>query len=284
MNHEPAKDLLNRHSIVPLAHPPRLFTIDVDGTLLDRRHQVSDVSIDAIAHVRARGVEVLLATSRGPQALKPILEVLSLLHPAVFVCSQGAITGSYIGDKLNVLSRCPLPVQLARRVVRQALVAGITVNWFSESAWLVNRVDATVETESRIVGSRPRVCNLLAQARGPDKLMLIVPEGRRDELQLIAEALPSELTVQASNPGYLEITRADVDKGRAVEAYCQAMDIPARGVVAIGDGPNDLSLFDFAGLSIAPANAHESVRNAATLNAPSNDDDGVAHTLYALVP
>jgi hydroxymethylpyrimidine pyrophosphatase-like HAD family hydrolase len=54
-------------------------------------------------------------------------------------------------------------------------------------------------------------------------------------------------------------------------------------VVAIGDAPNDLALFDFAGISIAMANAPESVRARASMVTYSNDDDGVAAVLEILI-
>jgi 3-deoxy-D-manno-octulosonate 8-phosphate phosphatase KdsC-like HAD superfamily phosphatase len=59
--------------------------------------------------------------------------------------------------------------------------------------------------------------------------------------------------------------------------------IDAADVVAIGDAPNDLALFDFAGISIAMANAPESVRARASMVTYSNDDDGVAAVLEILI-
>ena len=58
----------------------------------------------------------------------------------------------------------------------------------------------------------------------------------------------------------------------------------AATTVAIGDGPNDLGLFAFAGTSVAPANARPEVAAAATWSTRSNDDDGVAWALSVLVP
>ena len=52
----------------------RLVAIDVDGTLLTSRHEVTAATAAAIERVRGAGVEVVLTTSRPPRALWPILE------------------------------------------------------------------------------------------------------------------------------------------------------------------------------------------------------------------
>lgn len=270
---------------VPLPGRIRLFAIDVDGTLLDSRHELSAATKAAISHVRNRGVEVLLASSRGPVAMEAILLALRLTDPVAFVASQGAITASYSSDHtLRLIDQQSMPTEAAQQIVRAAAEVGISVNWFAGAHWYVSTVDHTVASEARIVGATPTVRDLLAETTGPDKLMLIAPTNDPAPLRRIAERLPTGLKAQTSNPTYLEITRADVDKASAVARYCAQRGIPAASVVALGDGPNDLGLFAYAGTSIAPANARAQVLAAATLLTRSNDADGVAHALTTLVP
>jgi hydroxymethylpyrimidine pyrophosphatase-like HAD family hydrolase len=135
------------------------------------------------------------------------------------------------------------------------------------------------------VADTPEVADLAAQTSGPDKLMIIAPSPSEvDVLRRLAAALPRELTAQVSNPTYLEITGRGVDKASAVARWCARRGIDPSATVAIGDGPNDLGLFAFAGTSVAPANARPEVTAAATWSTRSNDDDGVAHALSVLVP
>ena len=65
---------------------------------------------------------------------------------------------------------------------------------------------------------------------------------------------------------------------------CTALGVAAEQVVAIGDGRNDLAMLAFAGVAVAPANAHPEVLAAADLITSSNDEDGVAQALAQLVP
>ena len=265
---------------------PALVVLDVDGTVLTSAHGVTAATAAQVRRVRAAGVEVLLASSRGPRAMLPVLTALGLTDGAEFVGTQGALTGAYdAAGVLQVSERRPAPVDAARAVVAAATAAGLAVGWYAGDRWLVSHVDATIAREARVVADAPEVADLAAQTAGPDKLMVIAPTPAEvDVLRRLAAALPAELTAQISNPTYLEITHRGVDKASAVARWCARRGIPPSAAVAIGDGPNDLGLFALAGTSVAPANARPEVAAAATWSTRSNDDDGVAWALAVLTP
>ena len=282
----PAADAFPRSSPGAAAPRPRLVALDVDGTLLTSDHRLTPDTVEAIARVRRQGVAVVLVTSRPPIAVHPILSALGMHGPeAAFVGSQGALTGWYSGDgELHVLHQHPMALASARAAIAVAAAAGLAVNWYTGTQWLVRQLDERVAREAEVVGCRPEVVVLEEQASGPDKLLLIAPADDRAVLDEVARAMPTDLRAQTSNPTYLEVTRADVDKAAALAAHCAARGIPARSVVAMGDGRNDLGMLAYAGTAVAPANAHPEVRAAAGLLTASNDDDGVARALRLLVP
>ena len=217
--------------------------------------------------------------------MAPILRLLRLTHPTAFVGSQGAMTGSYEArGGLRIIDRQPMPIDLARNVVQCATAAGIAVSWFTGPHWYVSSIDHTIEQEAKIVHCTPQVRDLLTQDSAPDKLLLISPSQEATPLERLAVDLPYGLVAQVSDPTYLEVTRYDVDKASAVRKFCETKGIQAAEVVAIGDGPNDLGLFAFAGVSIAPVNARPQVLQAASFLTRSNDDDGVAYALTTLLP
>lgn len=260
---------------------PLLCVIDVDGTLLTSRHELSDATRKAVDHARANGIQIMLASSRGPAALVPVLDRIEATDGDVFVASQGAVTArrsAHTGGLVTVRSR-PAPLTAARSLVRTALAHDIAVSWFRGMDWFVSHVDDHVRREAEVVGIGPRVCDLLQFRGRPEKLMLISDAA---VLGAISDDLPDGLQAQASNPGYLEVTATGVDKATAVANYCRLNHIPPERVVAIGDGPNDLTLFAFAGRSIAPANAPPAVRAHADEVTASNDEDGVAEALRRL--
>jgi Cof subfamily protein (haloacid dehalogenase superfamily) len=260
-----------------------LVAIDVDGTLLDSRHEVSAVTAAAIDRVRRAGVEIVLTTSRPPRALWPVLHRLALVEPAEFVASQGALTGSYSPcGELRITDQRPMPVSLAQQVVAAGAAAGLSVNWFAAERWLVTGVDDMIREESAIVGCDPVVADLAAEQVGPDKILLLVDGQGCDITHLVP--VPEGLVAQASTSTHLEVTRADVDKADALRRICVVRGLGPERVAAIGDGRNDLGMLAFAGIGIAPANAHPEVLAVADLITASNDEDGVAVALARLVP
>jgi len=263
--------------------PWRLVAVDVDGTLLTSGHRLTAGVVEAVRAARARGLEVVLTTSRPPAALWPILRELGLVEPAEFVGSQGALTGAFTAEGgLREVDRRPMPLNLALKTVDDALRAGLAVNWYAGDAWLVSHVDDQIRREARVVGCEPVVSDLAAQAEGPDKLLVIAPPGDSRVLASVSGALPLGLHAQTSNPTYLEITRNDVDKASALRELCRRHGVDPGDVAAIGDGMNDLAMLAFAGIAVAPANARPAVIESADLVVASNDEDGVARALEVL--
>ncbi|WP_018602443.1 Cof-type HAD-IIB family hydrolase [Mycobacterium sp. 155] len=279
-----------------MTHPPdiatrgaaggriRLVVTDVDGTLLDNNHRVPAENVAAIAHAQQAGLKVMLATSRGPGALTSVLAALPALADAVFICSQGALTAR-VGDDgtLDVVTEWNMRVDAAHRTVAVARERGIAVGWYYREHWYVSDLDHTITDEAAITETAPTVCDLDELTEGPDKLMLIAPDGRPETLDPVIAAMPEGLRAQISNPTYLEITRADVDKAHALAEYCRAAGIDPGEVLAVGDGPNDLGMLRFAGVGVAPANARPAVLDAADYSTSANCDAGVGHVLRSIL-
>lgn len=259
---------------------PRLIAIDVDHTLLRDDGTLADATVKAIHRASAQHVEIVLASSRPPSGMQDIIFALSLRSPAVFVALQGALIASYdLSGRCQMHHSAPIPLGDALRVVEVALGTGITVNWYSGQAWYASSIDAAVSREAEVVGFAPQVRDLRAETTGPEKLLLIDGPGR------VASDLPLPTGVAAtgSNPGYLEITRRGVDKASAVSRVAAWRGIALSEVAAIGDGHNDLGMLALAGTGIAPANAAGDVLRAADYLTDSNEDDGVAAAIDALL-
>lgn len=262
----------------------RAAAIDVDGTLLDSHHQVSNETAAVLKQALEAGLQIILASSRAPRAMWPILAATGLTEPCTFVASQGAFVGQYSASgQLHGLRQHMIPLTDAHHIVRLAMSLGIPTNWFSGERWLVSEIDSHVRRESDIVGFDPLLSHLFTETAGPDKLMFMTGAEDQPKLAELAALLPDTVHAQISNPTYLEITRMGVDKATAVQTLCHGMGIEAEQVVAFGDGPNDLGLFAYAGTSIAPANARPEVLGAATFQTESNDNHGVAQALKLIL-
>ena len=94
------------------------------------------------------------------------------------------------------------------------------------------------------------------------------------------DAFGDRLKLMYSNPYYLELIPKQSGKGEAMIRLCEHLGIPVRNSIAAGDGDNDISMIQAAGLGIAMINAPDSVKSAAdVITEYDNDHDGLAEYL-----
>jgi hydroxymethylpyrimidine pyrophosphatase-like HAD family hydrolase len=112
----------------------------------------------------------------------------------------------------------------------------------------------------------------------------VVPRAQRAELRrVVTPILASRVVITTTAPDFLEFFDPAAGKGHGLAALLDVLNLPPEAVIAIGDGENDVPLFERAGLSVAMGNASASVRAAADLVIGSSDAAGVADFLDALL-
>ena len=102
------------------------------------------------------------------------------------------------------------------------------------------------------------------------------------EREMQAE-LADQASVARSQPYYLDITSPLANKGAALSELAKLLDIPPAEIAVIGDGGNDVAMFERSGLSIAMGNASPSVRHAADFVTDSNRDEGFANAVERFI-
>jgi Cof subfamily protein (haloacid dehalogenase superfamily) len=270
----------------------RLVALDVDGTVLDERLQVADSTRAAVAEARERGVHVVLASSRGPEALAFVQEALGL-RDEWFVGYQGALVARRKGDArddaldaaLDVLAETRMALPVARAVEEAAVARGLSVGRYAGLRWRVPEVTDAIRREAATTGETPVPgAPDERDADGPPhKVLVIAPDDDRiADLHALADALPPEVTATFSHRTYLEVTAAGVDKASGLGPLLDALALDADATAAVGDGANDLALFRAVGCAIAMGQAADEVRAAASWVTGTVWDDGVARALAYL--
>lgn len=261
----------------------RLAAFDVDGTCLTSDHRITPRLVEALHALRATGLQVVFATSRGPSVLKPVLEQLGVVDDVFFVASQGALAGSYGTDgALRVEEQSPAPLEQSREFSRDAAEAGLTVSWYSGDHWYCTGVDAAIEREAEIVGVQPEFFELQTATVPPDKVLVVAAGDQLDLLHEVAARLPEGLMAQTSHPNYLEVTATGVDKAASLQRLCERHGVDSAHLLAMGDGNNDVTMLRLAGIAVVPANGSPRARAEADALVPSNDDFGAATVMEAL--
>lgn len=259
----------------------RLLAIDLDGTLFNSQHEISQANRLAVWRAHEAGLNPVIVTGRGRLGAEMALDWLGLDLP--FICSAGALVceGKSV-DRVRVLSARTFhqPGQLGQVIsfARQQK-AGLVADALHGNTWFgaddfgsqLDPLTAAYAYESRRTESpetdfdRPLLKVTLAA--GPHTL---------EQAGRLLDAACPDLHHVYAGLQYVDITAQGVNKGSALEILAAHLGVEKTGIVSVGDQPIDVSMFAVSGLAVAMGNAHPQAQAAAQVLAPSNDQDGVA--------
>lgn len=237
---------------------PQLVALDIDGTLVDHLGVMPGHIIESVAAVLDAGVPVVLSTGRGWRSTQPIFEALNL-PPGPAVCSNGAVRVQFPPFELtSVISFDPAPVILrAHELAPNAAIAveDIGRGYRLNKPFPDGDLDGEMVFESiEELASRPA-----------NRVILRDPEVPLDQFhQLAAQLGMQDVNYAIGYTSWLDIAPAGVSKASALDEVCAELGIDPSDVLALGDGFNDVEMFDWAGRSVALGDAHEQVRTRAT--------------------
>ena len=255
---------------------------DVDGTLVTDEKALTEATRAAVARLRDAGIAFSIVSSRPPRGLRMLIEPLAVTAPlaafngGLLVTPELAITGE----------RHFLAPAVARRAIEllQGRCADVWV--FTAEEWRVRDPrGAYVRREERTVRYAPRVVSDPGDTERVGKVV-----GVSEDFALLKHletraraAFEGEAAVARSQSYYLDFTHPLANKGTAFRALSAMLGIAAQRIAAIGDGMNDIAMFEQAGVSIAMGNGFPEVRRAAQLVTASNAQDGFARAVEQLL-
>jgi Cof subfamily protein (haloacid dehalogenase superfamily) len=255
----------------------RLVASDLDGTLLRTDGSLSAYSRAVLQRTQAIGVQLVLVTGRPVRFVRELARSLAL--EGVVICGNGAV--SYDTRKDEILEQFPLTSAVMREVIVRLRRDFPGVSFAVESGLEIVREAAYARHSSRLGQVQSEVADALDFcANGASKLIARHPGMPLDEFLARARVLLSELAhVTHAGAPFIEISATGVTKAWALARYCEQQGILSAEVLAFGDMPNDLPMLEWAGHSVAVANAHASVLAIAQHHTASNDEDGVAQLI-----
>ncbi len=264
-------------------HDLRLVLADVDGTLVTHAKTLTPRAIEAARRLRARGIDLAIASGRPPRGMAMLVEPLGLTTP-VAGFNGGMIVAA---DLRTILVQRTVPPAVGREVVDALLAAGVDVWIYCGNDWFVRDGQGVrVAREQATVQFGPTVVHDLYGAL--DGAMKIVGVSENHALVARCEAelrqrVGDHVSAARSQPYYLDITHPDANKGAVVRDLASRLHIPLSSIAVIGDMPTDVRMFELAGTSIAMGNATLEVRRRARFVTASNEEDGFAKAMERIV-
>lgn len=257
----------------------KILVLDIDGTLTNSKKEITETTKKALYAMQAAGKTLVIASGRPTAGIEPIAKECKLDQ-------YGGYVISYNGARIvrfstgEILYNNTLPQQFIPQIYEIAKERGVGMVTYAPDDTLITgtKVDKYMELEARI-NRRDihQVQDFIGAIQFPVNKCLI--SGEPEVLAPLTEELQKRyygvLNIYRSEPFFLEIMPPLVDKAHALERLLPSLGISRNECVCCGDGYNDITMLQYAGVGVAMSNAQLEVREAADIITLSNDEDGL---------
>ncbi|MGI9115352.1 MAG: Cof-type HAD-IIB family hydrolase [Chthoniobacterales bacterium] len=271
----------------------RLVLADVDGTLVTHDKVLTERARTAIAALRGRGIEFAITSGRPPRGMQMLIEPLALTTP--IAAFNG---GMFIRADLSLIEQHVLSAEIVLPVIKTMTQHKLDVWIYRGTEWLVRDPHAPhVEREEWTVKFPPTIVpDFSGSMDGVAKVV-----GVSDDLTQVANCEAAvraqfagsihskqsnpqresagQVSAARSQPYYLDVTHPLANKGEVVLALSRMLNIAPEAIATIGDMPNDVSMFEKSGLSIAMGQSADEVKRSATYVTSSSEEEGFARAM-----
>jgi hypothetical protein len=265
----------------------RLVAIDLDGTLLNSRREISEGNRRALLQAAEHDVQVVIVTGRRFHSALPFVSQIPC--PLTLITSNGALIANSSGE---VLHRDFLPRQVAQQVleaVREYRPYSVAIFHTPGYGQVTMQDSAAADGPlGWYVQNSPHCLRLVPDLEAvldsdPIQVMIGGPPARIEPAETLLAEAPIRAHVHVTWTKYLttkisilDILNQGCSKGRALKIWAEQCGIEPHEVMAVGDNFNDLEMLQYAGLPVLMGNhCPELHRPDWTLTLP-NDEDGVA--------
>jgi Cof subfamily protein (haloacid dehalogenase superfamily) len=180
-----------------------------------------------------------------------------------------------------------LDEELVPTLYNAAMKAGMQILTYQGEGIAATEKDNKYVLEEAFINKMPVTLydDFLNQIEYPINKCLIVGDPTPlHELELeLAHQMEGKMNIYRSAAFFLECVPLGIDKAQSLNRLIGSLGITRDEIIACGDGYNDKSMIEFAGLGVAMANASREVQDSADYITYSNEEDGVAHVVEKFI-
>lgn len=262
----------------------KCLSIDLDGTLLNSQHEISEENMKVLQELRAKGHQIILNTGR---AYGDVVSVKSVQHlDCPIFCVNGSVLFSETGE---LLYEATISIDAYKEIFAALKEMGVGILVYTNYGGFPSTLPPLHHK------SKEELDTLFQEYDYDDilkkdnlkiyKLIALVHHDQLEKVPEVKAALADQMDISmaSSFPNNVEITSSEAHKGKALLRYQQMMNVSFEEIFAFGDGGNDLAQFEVATTSVAMGNAPLAIQQQADLITKTNDEDGFAYAVRHLL-
>lgn len=280
----------------------KFVAIDIDGTLLNSKGELSERTKKSVEKVIQKGVKIVLTSGRVTNSVEAVAKSLNV--DKYLICDNGASIYDVTQNK-TIWSK-EIDKKTVENLVNTCIENNIYYMVFTDEEIIVKDLrhmalafykqrhnckdEASGITQFRYAG-----IEYIQKLQKPVRRIVVCDQDRViynsivkklcqfDDIELLASPHISNKIIKDDDKtlllrySYAEILPKNANKWIAIkELITRIGGIEDSEVIAIGDNFNDVSMLKNAGLGVAMNNGASVAKEVARVVAPSNDEDGVA--------
>ena len=259
----------------------KAIVLDLDGTLMSSKNHILPETKEALIKAQERGVKVVLASGRPTYGMVKAAKELRLDEFGGFTLSYngGRIICQESGDRIYDSSLTP---EIAHELYDLSRELNVNIMAYEEDAIVTMDDDPWIQKEAFINDMPIKRVEDFKKAVTFNSVKCLCtgsPDFLADVEKKFQERVGDRFSVMRSMPFFLEIMPQNINKAYSLQKLCDHLGIDKSEMIACGDGYNDLTMIEFAGLGVAMGNAIAEVKERANYITASNDKNGILEVI-----
>ncbi len=265
----------------------KILVLDLDGTLTNNKKELPVKNQETVIKAQAeKGTIVVLASGRPMYGITPLAKALKMDEFGGYILSFNGGKTINFKDK-SIIQELILPHELLPDLYASSKEYGMELISYEDDFIITENPDDIYVQKEAFLNKMPckKVDSFLDYITFNVPKCLMVGDAER-----VAEILPAmrekygeHLNIFRSEPYFMEIMPHGIDKAQSLGKLLEHLQMSKDELMAIGDGFNDLTMIQFAGMGVAMSNAQQVVKDAAKYITLSNEEDGVAHVVEKFI-
>lgn len=269
----------------------KLIALDLDGTLLDSQKHLSTGNRKALEACCERGIQIVPTTGRTVDGIPDMIKEIPGIRYAI--TTNGAVIEDMAEQKR--LEEKLLPWELALELLETASRYRTMYDLYIERRGVteprfydhLSDYGIPSQLETLIRATRdvyPSIKEYVRSSRKPvEKINLFFSDmEERERVRAVLESR-GDILITSSMSFNLELNALGATKGGGILRLAEHLGIAREQTMAIGDGENDFSMIEDAGVGVAMKNGLQELQNVADYITDTNDEDGVASAIAHFV-
>ena len=258
----------------------KLIVTDMDGTLLNAKHEVSSLFFNQFKQLKANNIHLVVASGRQ---YPNIVSKLGEIKDEVSIIAENGCFMAFQNKKITLYKIEGHIVKQAIKILRNVKGCHVAL-CCKEGAYIESQAPEFLTVFKSYYSSVFPVNDLISVADN-EILKIAVYHPISSDLHILpfVDDLDTSLKTVVSAKQWLDISHKEAHKGKALEIIQEKLNILKSETMVFGDYNNDLQMLDLGDYSYAMANAHPEVKKTARFETKSNIEGGVEYILAKLI-